>query len=88
MNWKSWGRPSFFVVCWAWARSPTDGDENVAHALVRAVSALLRTPERRQEWRRGTQECVRHNAAVIFESALVGDDTNRPPAPQVNYPKQ
>jgi predicted GH43/DUF377 family glycosyl hydrolase len=44
--------------------------DDVAHALVRAVSRLVSTPssregqsvgdERRQEWRRGTQECVRH----------------------------
>ncbi len=38
----------------------------VAHALLRAASALVPTPrdrknvECRQEWRHGTQECVRH----------------------------
>ncbi len=39
---------------------------DVAHALLRAASALVPTPrdrknvECRQEWRHGTQECVRH----------------------------
>src|SRR4051794_14526445 len=44
----------------------------VAHALVRAVSALVPTPwlpgiqRRRQECRRGTQECVRHLRHLFF----------------------
>ena len=48
----------------------------VAHALLRAVSALLPTPcvrtaqRRRHEYRRGTQECVRHVPfAHVFEGA-------------------
>jgi hypothetical protein len=39
---------------------------NVAHALLRAVSALVPTrcapAKRREESRRGTHECVRHGA--------------------------
>jgi hypothetical protein len=43
----------------------------VAHALVRAVFALLRTPlaiepKRSHECERGTQGCVRHKASSTF----------------------
>ena len=50
------------VLLWTWmgTRRP-----DVAHALLRAVSALMPTrfsaPKRREESRRGTQECVRHS---------------------------
>jgi hypothetical protein len=38
------------------------GKISVAHALLRAVFALLRTPSwRSHECERGTQDCVRHN---------------------------
>jgi hypothetical protein len=50
----------------------------VAHALLRAVFALLRTPvatepKRSQECERGTQECVRHGAS---SSPLVGQQAH------------
>ena len=48
---------------------PSSGDL-VAHALVRAASALLPTPARRRrcrdESRHGTQECVRHKHGPTF----------------------
>ena len=50
----------------------------VAHALLRAVFALLRTPvatepKRSQECERGTQECVRYGAS---SSPLVGQQAH------------
>ena len=50
---------------------------NVAHALLRAASRLISTlggsmnPGRRDESRRGTQECVRHSHKALAECALV-----------------
>jgi hypothetical protein len=50
----------------------------VAHALVRAVFALLRThvatePKRSHECERGTQECVRHGTSSL---SLVGQQAH------------
>jgi len=49
-------------------------DSDVAHALLRAVPALVparcAAAKRREESRRGTQECVRHSAAAGREAAL------------------
>jgi hypothetical protein len=60
---------------------------DVAHALVRAVSALVPTlcvaAMRREESRRGTHECVRHSTVPTVKLALVGgpphDHTFSPP---------
>ena len=57
------------------------GPPKVAHALVRAVFALLRTPYRRNpgrphECERGTQKCVRHEA-----SSTTPSDPLRSPQP-------
>jgi hypothetical protein len=53
-------------------------DPLVAHALVRAVFALLRThvatePKRSHECERGTQECVRHGTSSL---SLVGQQAH------------
>jgi hypothetical protein len=48
----------------------------VAHALLRAVPALVPTrcaaAKRREESRRGTHECVRHSTVSTVKLALMG----------------
>ena len=60
-------------------------NHSVAHALLRAVSALVPTrcsaAERRDESRRGTHECVRHSTASTGKLTLVGG-----PLPPVGRP--